>query len=126
MVRCWNVSDAPANTTLSWSDEVLTGAALVSHIETGLAAWPVDSSAISADFARQQMRSWRVMPATAGDVNCDGNIDNGDIDPFVWALIEPEYFAELWPSCDPRLADVNFDGRVNNADIDPFVAILIR
>ncbi|MGE0480304.1 MAG: hypothetical protein AB7Q17_07515 [Phycisphaerae bacterium] len=64
-------------------------------------------------------------PAFAdGDMNCDGVINNFDIDPFVLALTDPAAYAVQFPGCDANLADVNGDGMVNNFDIDPFVALI--
>ena len=65
--------------------------------------------------------------AEAGDLNCDGSINNFDIDPFTLALTgAPEFSAyyAAYPDCDPMLADINDDGSVNNFDIDPFVGLL--
>ena len=59
-----------------------------------------------------------------GDVNCDGLINNGDIDPFVLAITDAPGYAAAYPDCDIMAADVNGDGLVNNGDIDPFVALL--
>ncbi|MGE0481467.1 MAG: hypothetical protein AB7Q17_13445 [Phycisphaerae bacterium] len=64
-------------------------------------------------------------PAFAlGDMNCDGAVNNFDIDPFVLALTDPAGYAAAFPSCDINNADANNDGSVNNFDIDPFVALL--
>ncbi len=59
-----------------------------------------------------------------GDLNCDGLINNGDIDPFVLALTDTAAYVLIFPDCDPYLADCNDDGWINNADIDPFVELL--
>ena len=74
---------------------------------------------------------WAVGVGTSGrgDLNCDGAVDNFDIDPFVLALTSspperPEYYG-VWPACDHEHADCNGDGSVNNFDIDPFVAMLV-
>ncbi|MBL8878355.1 MAG: hypothetical protein JNG88_04475 [Phycisphaerales bacterium] len=64
-----------------------------------------------------------VLP-TAGDTNCDGLVNNFDIDPFVLALTEPAAYGAAFGDCDLRSADANRDGLVNNFDIDPFVALL--
>lgn len=56
-----------------------------------------------------------------GDVNCDGLVNNFDIDAFVLALSDPQAYAEAFPLCDIAAADINGDGLVNNFDIDPFV-----
>lgn len=63
-------------------------------------------------------------PDTRGDMNCDGVLDNFDIDPFIVALVNPQAFELLYPGCDPANADVNGDGAVDNFDIDPFVDLL--
>jgi len=59
-----------------------------------------------------------------GDLNCDGAVNNFDIDPFVLALTDPNGYAQQFPNCDRMLADVNGDGVVDNFDIDPFVKLL--
>jgi hypothetical protein len=68
---------------------------------------------------------WAGAPARyPGDLNCDGLVNNGDIDAFVLALTDPAGYAAAYPSCDVFAADVNGDGLVNNGDIDAFVALL--
>ncbi|MGE0479287.1 MAG: DNRLRE domain-containing protein [Phycisphaerae bacterium] len=62
----------------------------------------------------------------AGDMNCDGMVDNFDLDPFVLALASPGDYAGQFPGCDRLNGDMNDDGRVNNFDIDGFVAALTR
>jgi len=59
-----------------------------------------------------------------GDLNCDGVVNNFDIDPFVLALTDPNAYARAYPHCDWILGDVNGDGVVDNFDIDPFVRLL--
>lgn len=60
-----------------------------------------------------------------GDANCDGAVNNFDIDWFVLALIDPAGYAQALPNCDRNSADANEDGAVNNFDIDAFVALLV-
>lgn len=59
-----------------------------------------------------------------GDLNCDGLVNNFDIDPFVLALSDADAYAAQFPNCDRLNADANNDGLVNNFDIDPFVVLL--
>jgi len=59
-----------------------------------------------------------------GDLNCDGVVNNFDIDPFVLALTNPHEYAKQYPHCERMLADCNADGKVDNFDIDPFVKLL--
>lgn len=60
-----------------------------------------------------------------GDMNCDGNVDNFDIDPFVLALTSPAEYESVFPYCNLNNGDINGDGAFNNFDIDPFVQCLV-
>ncbi len=59
-----------------------------------------------------------------GDCNCDGFINNADIDAFVLAITQPGTYGTSYPDCNIMAADCNGDESVNNADIDPFVQLL--
>ena len=59
-----------------------------------------------------------------GDLNCDGVINFGDINPFVLALSNPAGYNTAFPWCNILNGDTNGDGLVNFGDINPFVAIL--
>lgn len=63
--------------------------------------------------------------AQLGDMNCDGVINSGDIDPFVTALLDPAGYADLFPDCDRSRGDLDQSGNVDTADIDPFVDLLL-
>ncbi|MBL8878003.1 MAG: hypothetical protein JNG88_02695 [Phycisphaerales bacterium] len=63
-------------------------------------------------------------PFVRGDVNCDGYLNNFDIDPFVMALADPDAYRATYSNCDLASADINGDGAVNNFDIDAFVECL--
>ncbi len=52
-----------------------------------------------------------------GDMNCDGRVDFGDINPFISILNGAT-------PCSTYNADVNGDGRVDFGDINPFIALL--
>jgi len=69
-------------------------------------------------------RSFSILKGMSGDLNCDGVVNNFDIDPFVLALTDPAGYAQKFPNCDRMLADINGDGVVDNFDIDPFVKLL--
>jgi len=69
---------------------------------------------------------WPAATFLPGDLNCDGAINNFDIDPFVLALTNPAGYAQQYPNCNRMLADINGDGIVNNFDIDPFVLLLTQ
>ncbi|QOJ15367.1 MAG: S8 family serine peptidase [Planctomycetia bacterium] len=61
-----------------------------------------------------------------GDLNCDGFVNNFDIDPFVLALLDAPGYEAAYPDCHRRHADMNLSGAVDNFDIDPFVAALLN
>lgn len=82
------------------------------------AAWVANTSRL--DY----IRYGTLVPAERGDVNCDGHIDNFDIDPFIQVLIDPVGYQAAHPGCSLISADANGDGRTNNFDIDAFIALL--
>jgi hypothetical protein len=59
-----------------------------------------------------------------GDVNCDGGVDFGDINPFVLILSDPAAWQQAYPDCPFLNGDIDQDGSVNVRDVNPFVAIL--
>lgn len=60
-----------------------------------------------------------------GDANCDGNVNNFDIDAFVLVILNPLGYAAAYPNCPILVNDVNRDGAANNFDIDQFVACML-
>ncbi len=59
-----------------------------------------------------------------GDLNCDGNVNFFDIDPFVLAVTDATAYLASYPDCDLMNGDCNGDGVVNFFDIDAFVALV--
>jgi hypothetical protein len=59
-----------------------------------------------------------------GDLNCDGRVDFGDINPFVLALTNPAGYGVAFPHCEVGKGDINGDGLVDFGDINPFVRLL--
>ncbi len=60
-----------------------------------------------------------------GDLNCDGVVDFGDINPFVLYLSNFTTWQATYPNCPAASGDVNGDGFYPSfADINPFVALL--
>jgi len=82
---------------------------------------PETAGVIDADYALVVTGATRL---PVGDMNCDGLVNFGDINPFVLALTNPTGYAAAYPNCDIMLADINGDGLVNFADINPFVRLL--
>ncbi|MBK8915632.1 MAG: hypothetical protein IPM64_13740 [Phycisphaerales bacterium] len=61
-----------------------------------------------------------------GDMNCDGVVNNFDIDPFVLAVVDIDAYSAAFPNCPgATIGDVNGDNLFNNFDIDPFVACIV-
>ena len=60
----------------------------------------------------------------AGDVDCDGDVDFFDIDPFVLALSGETAYLAQYPGCHWLNADCDGDSDVDFFDIDPFVTRL--
>jgi hypothetical protein len=65
-------------------------------------------------------------PNQPADLNCDGEVNFDDIDPFVLALTGQEAYDAAYPECDWLLADCNGDGDVDFDDIDAFVGLLAQ
>jgi C1A family cysteine protease len=63
-------------------------------------------------------------PQVPGDLNCDGVVSFGDINPFVLAITDTPGYLAAFPSCNWFNADCNGDRRVDYRDINPFVAVL--
>jgi hypothetical protein len=61
-----------------------------------------------------------------GDLNCDGTVGFGDINPFVLFLSNYEAWLAIY-QCNPVNGDINGDGTYPSfADINPFVALLTQ
>ncbi|QOJ15824.1 MAG: thrombospondin type 3 repeat-containing protein [Planctomycetia bacterium] len=61
-----------------------------------------------------------------GDMNCDGAVNNFDIDPFVLALVDAEAYMLAFPGCNILNGDIDGEGGLNNFDIDPFVDCMVN
>ncbi len=66
-------------------------------------------------------------PVCRGDMDCDGQIGFGDINPFVLYLSNNALWQTTYAGCNPVNGDINQDGTYGEAsfgDINPFVALL--
>ncbi len=64
---------------------------------------------------------------SVGDLNCDGAVDFGDINPFVLYLSNFATWQSAFPTCPAENGDINGDGTYGQGsfgDINPFVALL--
>ena len=74
-----------------------------------------------------QPRAFLLTPLVPGDMNCDGVLSFGDINPFVAALVDGEAaYNALYPNCVYMNADVSGNGSVGFDDINPFVDLLLN
>ena len=74
-----------------------------------------------------QPRAFLLTPSgvTPGDMNCDGTVNFGDINPFVLYLSNLSAWQAANPGCPPANGDINQDGTYPSfGDINPFVALL--
>ncbi len=122
---------------LAWQDSIATLANAFIFYTTGLpSSWyppeivgfpsPAQISAVASDH-RPVLADFVLLAAPtwpAGDLNCDGSVDFGDINPFVLALSDPLLYGQTFPGCPIDNADINCDGLVDFGDISPFVALL--
>ncbi len=91
---------------------------------------PGQTSVSAADFACGNLALpvsllWHPAVGLPADMNCDGLVDNGDIDAFVLALLDRGAYESAFPTCRYENGDVNADGFVDNGDIDAFVQCLL-
>jgi hypothetical protein len=60
-----------------------------------------------------------------GDLNCDGTVGFGDINPFVLYLSNFAAWQATYSDCPPENGDINGDGSYPSfGDINPFVTLL--
>jgi len=68
-------------------------------------------------------------PLCVGDLNCDGSINFGDINPFVLYLSNLAAWQAAYPACNCLNGDINHDGTYGQGsfgDINPFVALMVQ
>jgi hypothetical protein len=68
-------------------------------------------------------------PACIGDLNCDGQINFGDINPFVLYLSNFATWQAAYAGCNPANGDINCDGTYGQGsfgDINPFVSVMTQ
>jgi hypothetical protein len=89
---------------------------------------PPDFSQVSAGTVNLDNASFSFtvgVPAVCiGDLNCDGEVNFGDINPFVLRLSNPAAYLATYPDCPDGNGDVNSSGEVGFDDINPFVSLM--
>ncbi len=59
--------------------------------------------------------------ARLGDINCDGLIDQLDVETFDLAIAGEEFYLARYPTCDWYNADVDCDGFITSADLERLI-----
>jgi alpha-mannosidase len=116
VLRLWNVSEAAATTVLQLAPRPIRTAQRCTHIETDIGSETVTASGLTETFARQQMRTFRVLPVVPGDINGDGQTDRLDLVSLAQCMSGPQ----RPPRAGCTAADSDGDGDV---DVVDFVAI---
>lgn len=83
-------------------------------------------AALVSHFSTYAVSILSPAPRVAGDANCDGLVDGGDIGAFVLAIMDSGTYTTAHPGCNLLNSDSNIDTTVNAGDIEPFVNCLIN
>jgi hypothetical protein len=94
------------------------------RVDAGTALFVGGDFVIAGGRGSGRIAQWGCVGTLIGDLNCDGVVDQFDIDPFVLALVDPTGYASSFPGCFIYNADCNEDGFVNAFDIDLFIGLL--
>ncbi len=78
------------------------------------------------DTAQVSLTILEQCPFELGDMDCDGDVDFDDINPFVLALSGQNAYEATWPDCNWLNGDINNSGTVDFDDINSFVELLSR
>ena len=65
-----------------------------------------------------------VLTLCLGDMDCNGQVDFGDINPFVFCLSNQSAWQAAYPGCPAQNGDIDGSGAVGFDDINPFVTLL--
>jgi hypothetical protein len=127
-VNAWNNAGVQYNDS-DWVQQVVNLSSVADNHATVYVRWamgPTDYSVTFPGWNIDDVAVWGfTIPAYAtGDLNCDGQVNFGDINPFVERLSSPAQYWLTHPACPDGNGDINHDGNVNFGDINPFVALL--
>lgn len=86
----------------------------------GHGGFPTSTQSAAQAFILDRLTS----PRHAGDLNCDGMVDLGDVPAFVQRLLTFPAYVTAHPLCNPLNGDLRADGLVDSRDIAPFLDLL--
>ncbi|MBK8915805.1 MAG: thrombospondin type 3 repeat-containing protein [Phycisphaerales bacterium] len=126
----FSVTAAGSGLTFQWRRETLPLGGAISAVLTIPAVTPADAGSydviVSSACGSTTSDAALLTVRLRGDANCDGLVNNFDIDAFVLAIVEGQGAWSALYDCDYLCAiDVSGDGAANNFDIDPFVALIL-
>jgi hypothetical protein len=134
----WYTSAAVATPT-SWSSAIVvndTGTASATYPLPGICTTPpglpnYEACVAWTDFRNPFYDAYfdHAFAGCVGDMNCDGVIDFGDINPFVTFLSNFAAWQGEFPGCNAANGDINCDGVFGQGsfgDINPFVALMTQ
>jgi photosystem II stability/assembly factor-like uncharacterized protein len=107
----------------TWNLEQDTGAEILDMTYVQVSPTQLDVYAVG--MVSHIWRAHVSVPPPVGDMNCDGTVDFGDINPFVLYLSSFETWQATYSDCPPSNGDINGDGDYPSfGDINPFVELL--
>ncbi len=118
---------APGIIWRTFTDPVLPGETLSGFAFETDEVWPVRPFAATWYTETEGMFSRFGLitgPVPIGDMDCDGDIDFDDINPFVTALSGQDAYEAAFPGCDWLNGDCDGNGQVDFDDINCFVGLL--
>jgi hypothetical protein len=111
----------------AWTQQTYDIHTVADHHANVYVRWGMGTTDVSNTYpgwSIDDIELWGVVhPVIPGDMNCDGAVNFGDINPFVVRLSDPGAYSLAFPDC-PANADINHDGSVGFTDINPFVNLL--
>jgi ELWxxDGT repeat protein len=113
-------------TSQAWVDYTPADGVFTSNESVQLTALPASAASCGITDVGTALSLFAAPKMLAGDMNCDGRVDNFDIDPFVLALVNPSVYAAQFPNCSPLHGDMDNSGTFTNFDIDPFVNFIVN
>jgi hypothetical protein len=90
------------------------------------AHFPVGDNAVLADFHFNVTLRYLHNPFQCADMNNDGSVNFGDINPFVLALQGDAAFYQRYPNGIWTAGDINEDGFVDFDDLNPFIDCVVN
>ncbi len=116
--------DGVLSTTPSWTFDSPTVGASLAFGDINGDNWPDLILGYAGDPSIRVFYNQLAPETLPGDLNCDGVVSVGDINPFVLALTDPTGYANAFPDCNILNGDCSDDGAITVGDINCFVTLV--